>query len=279
MFIQVRLQILTPTVSPMLISARLAILAGFMSSSLVTPASAPPPRNGREVLLAMRAAYDGKWYHTLTFRQKTTLRAPDGSERVQTWYEALRHTAASGTQLRIDFGDPKDGNGALYTADSLWRLRAGKLATATADGNVFLPLIEGVYVQPVDRTLRELASTKIDMSKVYQTKWQGHDTWIVGATSAADTTSPQFWVDADRKVVTRMILAVAPKNPPMDIHLDSYERAGDGWLATKVTMYVGGVAQQTEEYFDRTVGGALDASLFDPAQWSSAKHWTVVARP
>lgn len=232
------------------------------------------PANGREVLEAMRAAYDGKWYHTLTFRQKTTLRGPDGAERVQTWYEALRHTSASGTQLRIDFGDPKDGNGVIYTADSLWRVRAGKLATTAADGNVFLPLIEGVYVQPVERTIRELKSTNVDMSKVYQTKWAGRDTWVVGATAASDTTSPQFWVDAERKVVMRMILVVAPGRPPMDIQLGGYQRVGNGWLAMKVTMYSSGVAQQTEEYSDPKVGGALDAALFDPAQWSTAKHWT-----
>lgn len=232
------------------------------------------PRSGREVLDAMRAAYDGKWYHTLTFRQKTTLRGQDGTERVQTWYEALRHTSATGTQLRIDFGDPKDGNGVIYTADSLWRVRGGKLAGATGDGNVFLPMIEGVYVQPVDRTLKELESTKIDMSKVYQARWEGRPTWVVGAASASDSTSPQFWVDAERKVVTRMILVVVAGRPPMDIHLGGYERVGDGWLATKVTMYVGGVAQQTEEYSDAKVGVALDALLFDPNQWSAAKHWT-----
>jgi len=232
------------------------------------------PRTGREVLEAMRSAYEGKWYHTLTFRQKTTLRGRDGKERVQTWYEALRHTSASGTQLRIDFGAPTEGNGVIYTADSSWRVRAGKADTAVADGNVFLPLIEGVYVQPVERTMRELQSTKVDMSKVYQTQWEGHINWVVGATAVSDTTSPQFWVDADRKIVTRMIVAVAPGRPPMDIRLGGYERVGDGWLAMKVTMYVGGVAQQTEEYSDARVGMPLDGALFDPKQWSTAKHWT-----
>ncbi len=252
--------------------ARISGLAAFSMIAFVAQPRAP--RSGREVLEAMRAAYDGKWYHTLTFRQKTTLRGPDGAERVQTWYEALRHTSASGTQLRIDFGDPKDGNGVIYTADSLWRVRAGKLATTAADGNVFLPLIEGVYVQPVDRTLRELESTRIDMSKVHQTSWDGRSAWVVGAVAASDSISPQFWVDAERKVVTRMIVVLAPGRPPMDIHLGGYERAGSGWLATKVTMYVGGVAQQTEEYSDPKVGVALDAALFDPSQWSTAKHWT-----
>ena len=258
--------------------SRFAVVAIVCSTSLVAPSVALAQRSGREVLDAMRTAYDGKWYHTLTFTQKTTLRGADGTERVQTWYEALRHTSASGTQLRIDVGDLKDGNGVIYTADSLWRVRSGKLAGATADGNVFLPLIEGVYVQPVDRTVRELAPTQVDMSKVYQGTWQGRPAWVVGASSAADTASPQFWVDTQRKVVTRMILAPVPSRPPMDIHLDGYERAGNGWLATKVTMYVGGVVQQSEEYSNPKVGGELDAMLFDPAKWMTAKHWTAAPK-
>ncbi|HEY9226840.1 MAG TPA: hypothetical protein VIP11_09350, partial [Gemmatimonadaceae bacterium] len=232
------------------------------------------PRSGREVLEAMRTAYNGKWYHTLTFTQKTTFRNQDGTERVQTWREALRHTGATGTWLRIDIGDLKDGNGVIYTADSSWRIRGGKVAAANADGNPFLPLIEGVYVQPVDRTIRELAQTKVDLSKVYQTKSQGRDVWVVGASSAADTTSAQFWIDAERKVVTRMLLTLAANRPPYDIQLGGYERVGNGWLATKIVMLVGGVPQQTEEYSDWKIDVPLDAALFDPAQWTTVKHWS-----
>jgi hypothetical protein len=247
----------------------------YSSALLVFAASvlsAQAPKSGRDVLDAMRAAYNGKWYHTLTFTQKTTTKAADGTPRVATWYEALAHTAA-GTQLRIDVGEPSTGNGMMYTPDSVIRMREGKVAGRSADGNPFLPLIEGVYVQSVDKTIKELASQKIDMSKVYQTKWAGHPTWVVGAASAADSTSPQFWVDADRQLLTRMILPLAPNAPPYDIHLDGYVKAGGGWLATKIVMNQGGVAKQTEEYTDWKVDVELDPALFDPAKWTTVKHW------
>ena len=238
----------------------------------VSALSAQTPKSGRDVLEAMRAAYSGKWYHTLTFTQKTTTRAADGTPRVATWYEALSHTGA-GTQLRIDIGEPSAGNGMLYTPDSVVRMRGGQVAGRSADGNVFLPLIEGVYVQPVDKTIKELAPHKIDMSKVYQTKWAGNPTWVVGAASAADTTSPQFWVNAETKLLTRMILPLQENAPPYDIHLDGYVKAGGGWLATKIVMNQGGVAKQTEEYTDWKVGVDLDPALFDPAKWTTVKHW------
>src|SRR5262245_16103466 len=110
---------------------RTFLFAAFVSPSL----AAQQPKDGTAVLERMRDAYAGKWYHTLTFVQKTTTTRDDGTKNVATWYESLRHTSAGGVQLRIDFGDPAAGNGVLYTADSSWRFRDGKLARASADGN------------------------------------------------------------------------------------------------------------------------------------------------
>ena len=72
-------------------------------------AHAQQPKNGAELLERMRAAYEGKWYHSLTFVQKTTQTRPDGSTNVSTWYESLRHTSASGVQLRIAASAPQPG--------------------------------------------------------------------------------------------------------------------------------------------------------------------------
>ena len=86
------------------------------------------PATGVELLQRMHDAYDGKWYKTLTFVQKTTLTRPNGVVDTSTWYEALK----SPDRLRIDFGDPAKGNGALYTADSLYVVRGGKITRTVA---------------------------------------------------------------------------------------------------------------------------------------------------
>jgi hypothetical protein len=230
------------------------------------------PKSGAEVFQRMHDAYAGKWYRTLTFVQRTTQRRPDGTDAVSTWYESLRQ-ADGVTQLRIDVGDPSAGNGVLYTADSSWRMRDGKLASAAASGNEFLPLIEGVYFNPVAQTIRELSSTNIDMSRVIEGRYDGRQVWIIGATSPADTTSPQIWVDAERNVAVRAILSPAANMPVLDIHLDGYVPIGDAWLASKIAMLQGGVPRQTEEYRDWKVNVDLPASLFDLATWTSAPHW------
>ena len=256
-------------------SARLALFvlpAALVPAARLTAQAPSTPRTGTDVLAAMRAAYDGKWYHTLTFTQKTTMHRPDGVQE-QTWYETLRHTGA-GTQLRIDFGDLSAGNGTIYTPDSTFRVRAGKPVAPVASGNEFLPLIEGVYVQPVARTVKELSQMKVDLSRVRTGTWEGKPVWVVGAASASDTTSPQFWVDTERKLLVRMMIRPNEAQPPLDVHLGGYVKVGKGaWLATKIMMSQNGKPLQGEEYTDWKVDVPVNPALFDLAQWTTAKHW------
>src|SRR4051812_18824448 len=92
----------------------LAALAS-LALSATAPAQASP---GRAVLEKMHAAYAGKWYHSLTFVQKTTFFPQGAPERTQTWWESLRYSPKHGPQLRIDIGDVTSGNGQLASADS-----------------------------------------------------------------------------------------------------------------------------------------------------------------
>jgi hypothetical protein len=262
--------------------SRLALLAAALlappGNRLTAQAGgSAAPRTGADVLEAMRSAYAGKWYHTLTFTQKTTRRGKDGTERQETWYETLTHTAA-GTKLRIDIGDLSAGNGVVYTPDSSFSVRGGQPQPPTASGNEFLPLIEGVYVQPVAKTVKELDQMKVDMSRVRAATWEGKPVWVVGASSAADTASPQFWVDSDRKLLQRMILSIGEGQPPFDVHLGGYVRAGGGWLATKIEMFQAGVRRQAEEYSGWKVDVPVDAAIFDLSKWSTAPHWAKSAK-
>lgn len=230
--------------------------------------------SGTDVLERMHRKYEGKWFRNLTFSQKTTMAGRgDAAPTVQTWYETLQFTAPAGAWLRIDQGSPADGNGVLYTADSSWRVRGGASGAGNANGNPFLPLIENVYLQPVATTVQQLEPLHIDLTHVADVTWEGRATWAVGATSATDTTSPQFWIDKDRLVVVRMMLVLAPGRPPYDIHLDQLAETGGGWLATKVTMLVGGTPRQTEEYYDWKTNVPLDPKLFDVTAWKTATHW------
>src|SRR5690349_10850164 len=95
------------------------VVAGLLLLPHATRAQTPPA-TGTDVLTRMRNAYANKWYPTLTFVQKTVLHRPDGQVVEQTWHESVRHTPERGGQLRIDMGELSNGNGVLYTADSVW---------------------------------------------------------------------------------------------------------------------------------------------------------------
>jgi hypothetical protein len=234
--------------------------------ALAVQALPPAPASGRDVIGRMHAAYDGKWFRTMTFVQKTTVHRPDGTTGEQTWFESVQ----APNHLRIDVAPLADGNGSLNTPDKVIVIRGGKIASERPNGNPFLPFVVGIYTQPVDASMAELAHEKYDMSVVSPTTYQGRPTWIVGA-KVADLSVPQFWVDAERLVVTRALL---PSGSSMlDVTLDDYQRAGVGWVAVRVAMSVNGAVRQLEEYSDVRVDVPLDPALFVPATWSTARHW------
>lgn len=235
-----------------------------------------PVSTGHAVLARMHGAYRDTWYHTLTFVQKTTT-FRNGAPDTSIWYESLK----APDRLRIDQGRPNLGNGALYTADSEIVMRNGQVARRIGTGNPFIPLIEGVYVQPLAETERQLAPYGFNLDRMYNGTWEDRPAFVVGALDANDTTSAQFWVDAERLVLVRMLVRFGgPNGPLIDTHLGGYvQLAGPSWLATHNEFMVGGRTVQTEDYSDWKINVLLSDSLFDPAQWTTARHWAASPTP
>lgn len=257
----------------------MAVVALVPCASATALSAQVAPRTGRDLLQVMQDAYGGRWFTSLTFTQRTTTRTATGTDTVATWYESLRYTEARGTQLRIDTGDPSAGNGVLYSADSIWVFRAGKQVAARPGGNALLPLIQGVYLQPMARTVADLAPTGVDLSRaVVIGRWQNRPVWIAGAASNSDTTSPQFWVDVERRAVVRAMFSPVPSAPVMDARLDSLVPLAGGWLATRCEFLVAGKPVQVEEYEDWKANDSLPAALFQAETWSTAPHWARPAR-
>ena len=247
------------------------LLVALAACAAASPGSSRAgPRDGTALLARMHDRYAGKWFRTLTFVQRTTQRRPDGTDQITTWYEAQR-----GPRLRIDMGDPALGNGALYTADSLYVVRGGKVVRSRAEGNPFLPLIVSVYLEPLDRTLAQLAPYKIDLTRLRLQDWEGRPTYVVGASSPSDTTSPQFWVEKERLIVTRFLMPLipSPENRAQDVRLENNVPLGGGWLATRIRMLDKGAPMQTEEYSDWRTDVELPESFFQVEHWGEGKHW------
>src|SRR3982751_4131564 len=89
----------------------------------VMPSFAKEYKSGEELVSAMQKKYEGKWYKTLTFVQKTTNYKPDGTSESETWYEAL---TAPG-RLRIDMEPLSKGGGIIFSDGTVYQFADGKV--------------------------------------------------------------------------------------------------------------------------------------------------------
>jgi len=222
--------------------------------------------NGHDLIAAMRARYEGKWYHTVTFHQTTTVSLASGRDLVQHWLEAAEVPG----RLRIDTDVPPKGNGTLFVNDSVFSFSGGKLVRADAGVNELLVLGFDVYGQSATVTERVLARRGFDLNKLHDATWEGRPVYVVGAASG-DTTSKQFWIDRERLVFVRMI-EPSPRGRS-DIRFNQYVRTGSGWIAAEVEQLVDGKRRLLEQYSDIHSNVPLSEALFDPHQWSTAMHW------
>ena len=224
-------------------------------------------RSGDQLLSAMHARYDGRWYRTLTFVQKSTYYRGDGSIlRSETWYEA----ALLPGRLRIDLGEPSRGNGVLYRADSVYQLQGGRITDRRLDNNELLTLGFDVYTQPQYRTADQLRRKGFNLTLLRTDSLDGRRMYVVGA-AKGDSTTNQFWVDAERLLFARALVTQGGRT--RDIRFERYTQYGSGWVAEEVRVLAGGRMAFHEEYSRVRVDDGLDENLFLPEHWSSAAHW------
>jgi hypothetical protein len=232
-----------------------------MATPAPRPAPAAKPATGADVIRMMHAKYDGTWYHSATFMQRTI--KPDAP--VETWYEAL---AVPGS-LRIDIAPLSERNVLLFHNDSIYRYAGGELKLSRSFVHPLLLLGFDVYAQPVERTIASLAAIGYDLSKLHAGSWQGRKVWVVGA-AQDDTTSKQFWIDQERLVFVRS-LGPHPQKPGVltEVQFNKYVPLGKGWIETEVLFMEDGKVVTTEEYHDPVADPvpALDPAIFLPGPY------------
>jgi hypothetical protein len=238
---------------------------------LLTGSPQHPITTAQELLAAMRARYDGKWYHTLTFRQDNTQHHPDGTVEHSTWREWLQ---APG-KLRIEFLPSEAGSGVLFANDSIYGFGNDSLQNPRAYIHPLLVLGFDVYMQPVERTITQLQHLPqpIDLTVLSEGTWDGRPVWIVGA-KAGDVHTRQFWVDKERLVFVRLLQPTARDTAKTaDTRFNKYAPAptGGGWVSAEVEFLVDGQQQFLEQYSEIQTNVSLPAVLWDPRQWKAAR--------
>ena len=229
-------------------------LVAFALTAL--PLRAQTPRTGDELISRMHARYDGKWYRSLTFTQRTVRPGrPDA-----TWYEA----AIIPGRLRIDVAPIDSANAFMFVGESVYVYRDGKSLPARRDRNLLMTLGFDVYGQPAATTIEQLKEEGIDLSRVRSGTWQGRPVWIVGA-AEGDSLSNQFWVDQERLLFVRLIQQVPRQSGKaiLEAQFNQYRPLAGGWIAMNVIARMDGKLLQQEDYSDVRANPPLPDSLYN----------------
>ncbi len=242
---------------------RIALLVALLQGA----ASQRPITTLRDLLGAMRARYEGKWYRNVTFVQDVTERHPDGTTTHGAWREWL----ASPGKLRIEFLPADSGNGGLFTNDSQYVFRADTILHSRSFIHPLLVLGFDVYAQPVEKTIAALTQRRFDLAVLSEATWENRPVWVVGA-KAGDLHTRQFWVDKERLVFVRM-LEPAPQDSTKtsETRFSKYYALAGGWMSPEVEFLLDGQRQFFEEYRDIQANVAMPDALWDPRQWKATR--------
>jgi outer membrane lipoprotein-sorting protein len=224
--------------------------------------------NTNELIAAMQKQYGKSWYKTATFVQETTNFQPDGTSKVETWYEAMSVPGS----LRIDFTPISGGNGILFTDGKLFVFKDGKVDNTRAYDHPLLILGFDIYRSPASEVTTKLQALKFDLSQFREDTWQGRPVYVVGS-KAGDLHSAQFWIDQKNLYFVRMLRPAGKDGAQtQETQFNKYQKLGGGWMSPEVIFMVDGKVVTTEKYSEIRGDVTLDPKLFDPQYWATV-HW------
>jgi hypothetical protein len=188
-----------------------------------------------------------------------------GGQQKSQW---LEHMSVPG-KLRIDYLPLANRSGVMYEGGQVHAFDNGRRIRSEPGVNALLLLGFDVYAQPVAQTTKTLDSLGFDLGMMHLTDWQGRKAIVIGA-AVGDTTTNQFWVDAERLLFVRLI----QRNAAGTISDQRFNRYTDfdGYpVAIEVLILRNGRPYFKEEYADVRVNQPIAAEVFDPARWVEAQ--------
>lgn len=224
------------------------------------------PKSGLDVLSMMHDKYVGKWYENFTFTQETIFYGKNEEiVRTQTWYEVMSLPG----KLAIKFDAEDSENGILFNNGIQYGYANNQKIQEVRRIHDLLLLGFDIYHQPVDSSANQLQRNGYDLEKMYIDKWQGRKVYVVGV-AEADSTQPQFWIDAERLVFVRNITS-GRQNTIQEVQFNDYEKLGEGWVAPEVIFKANGMLGLVEKYSEMEIPDSVNLDIFDPEKFLEAE--------
>jgi hypothetical protein len=221
--------------------------------------------DGEALLRRINAAHRSDWFRSLVFVQRTTF--PGTTRPEETWYETMLRPGF----LRIDV--EREGamvQRTLFRNDSLYQWNGAEQVASRPLLHPLLLLLHDLHVGDADTVIRKLRTIGFDLATTSAATWEGRPVIVVGAT-AGDTTTRQFWVDAERLVVVRTLQRGA-NGALSDVRIGRYSTEGAALVEREITFHTNGRPTMVEEYTWVRTGVAIPAEVFLPGS-SELPSW------
>jgi outer membrane lipoprotein-sorting protein len=226
------------------------------------PARLPPgfPRNGLEVIGGMRWAHPSLALRSLAFTVTTTQYADSTTVNRSRVYAALPG------KLRVE-QLPSSRSGYVRDRQRLAVFERGRRVSTHNRVDLSALLAYDIFAQSIDTTIMWLDSARVRFGLVRRDELDGRAVWVVGAPEG-DTTSAQFWVDAERWRVLRVIQREARTPTEIsDLRFTDYTVLLDVPVPTRIRWYRAGKLVQQEEVTNLVANPSLPSRAFDLARW------------
>ena len=223
------------------------------------------PRSGLEVIGAMRRAYPSRALKSLTFSVSTTEYDADSST-----HTAVAHAALPG-RFRVTELPKSRRSAVVRNQNRIAVFERGRLIGSHARIDLSGLLAYDVFAQGVDTTIRRLDEARVRYGPARADRFDGRDVWVVGAADG-DSTSAQFWVDADRWRVLRVIQR-DPRSPArvIDVRYREFTEVLDVPVPQLVEVHRGGRLVERHVISQIISNPSVPKRVFDVSKWSDVR--------
>ena len=242
----------------------LGSLAPLAACALVNPSVSSPargpitPRNGLEVIGAIKRAHPSRELRTLAFTVRTTEHRDSGERQVVSRAYARLPGKHKVTRLPTSL---QTG----FARDRQWLsvFERGERVASVRRMDLVSLLAYDLFGQSIDTTIMWLDTARVRYGIARRDYFEGQDVWVVGAEEGDDRT-PQFWVDAFRWRLVRVIQHdPRATDNVIDVRFTEFQEYLDVPLPVRILVYRNGRLAETQEISQVTMNPRLSARTFD----------------
>ena len=249
--------------------AALLILAGLSASCARVPRApagipARPsaiPRNGLEVIGAMRNAHPSRALRSLTLAVAIT------EVRDSTRVRRSRIYAELPGRMRVEALPERRRSGYVRQRQHIAVFEDGERVRRAARVDLATLVVYDLFAQSIDTTIMWLDSARVRFGLLRLDQLDGRRVWVVGA-AAGDTVSSQFWVDAAEWRVLRVIQREPWNgNQLVDVRFTDFVSVRNVPVPKRMLVYRDGRLVQRQDFEVTRVNPRVPRSAFDLSRW------------